>query len=529
MSDPEPDAARPVISTADFDAVLFDLDGVVTQTEKLHTIAWKRLFDEFLDRRSHTTGTPAAPFDAEADYLEYVDGKQRYDGVRSFLAARGIVLPEGDPDDAVTRETVCGLGNRKNAAFLECLAETGAQVFDSTVALVHTLRARGMKIAIVSSSKNCRVVLERAGIDRLFDVRVDGVESAAHALPGKPAPDTYLEAARRLDVAPARAVVVEDANSGVEAGHRGRFGLVLGVARRQNHAALVANGADVVVPDLAEVGVSSAVEVPRVRNVVNLPSALERFDALADRLARGRMVVFLDYDGTLTPIVSRPELARLADDVRRTVAALAARCPVALVSGRDRADLERLVGLDGCHYAGSHGFDIRGPSGLAMQHPEGLKCLPLLDDLETRLNATLAEIPGVLVERKKFTLAVHFRNVAPADVAAVEASVDALLADRPALHKTVGKMVFEVRPRLDWHKGKAAVWLLEALDLDGPDVVPVFVGDDATDEDAFTTLAGRAVTVVVANGPRPSAAAYTLRDPGQVHTFLRRLAERHGG
>ena len=520
-----PDATRPVISTIDFDAVLFDLDGVVTQTEKLHTVAWKRLFDEFLDRWAGKTGAACAPFDAESDYLEYVDGKQRYDGVRSFLAARGITLPEGDPDDDETRETVCGLGNRKNAAFLDCLGETGVQVFDSTVELVRTLRDRGLKIAVVSSSKNCKVVLERAGLDGLFDVRVDGVESAARALPGKPAPDTYLEAARRLDVAPGRAVVVEDANSGVEAGHRGGFGLVLGVARRRNHAALVASGADAVVTDLAEVGVSPTPEVSRVRNVVNLPSALDRFDAIACRLARGRTAVFLDYDGTLTPIVSRPELARLADDVRGTVTTLAARCPVALVSGRDRADLQRMVGLEACYYAGSHGFDISGPGGLAMQHADGLRLLPTLDAIETSLREALADVPGALVERKKFTLAVHFRNVAPARVAAVEARVDALLVDLPTFRKTTGKMVFEIRPRLDWHKGKAVLWLLDALDLDGPDVVPVFVGDDTTDEDAFTTLACRAVTVVVADSPRPSAAAYTLRDPGQVHTFLRRLAE----
>lgn len=180
------------ISTTDFDAVLFDLDGVVTQTEKLHTIAWKALFDEFLSRFAQRHRTPFVPFNAETDYLQYVDGKQRYDGVVSFLAARDITLPYGDPDDDSTRETVCGLGNKKNSTFLACLAEKGVEVFESTIVLIKALRQKGLKIAIVSSSKNCKIVLEQAGLTNLFDTRVDGVESATHKLPGKPAPDTYL-------------------------------------------------------------------------------------------------------------------------------------------------------------------------------------------------------------------------------------------------------------------------------------------------------------------------------------------------
>lgn len=512
------------ISTADFDAVLFDLDGVVTQTERLHTIAWKSLFDEFLDHWAHTTGETVQPFDAEADYLEYVDGKQRYDGVSSFLAARGIPLPYGDPEDDVARQTVCGLGNKKNVTFLACLAERGVQVFESTVKLIRTLRARGMKTAIVSSSKNCKIILEQAGLDHLFDTRVDGVESAVCKLLGKPEADTYLEAARRLGVSPERAVVVEDANSGVAAGHRGRFGFVVGVARRENRAALQENGADAVVSDLAEVGVNPEPELPRIRNILNLPSAIEHLPSITAHLSQQRPVVFLDYDGTLTPIVSRPELASLAADVRQTVAELSACCPVVLVSGRDRADLQRRVQLDGCYYVGSHGFDISGPNGLVMQHCEGLAFLPLLDDIEAYLGNALAHVPGALVERKKFTLAVHFRNVESAHLAAVETCVDTLLAEQPRLRKRSGKKVFELQPRLDWHKGTAVVWLLDALGLAGSDTFPVYIGDDITDEDAFTALAGHGVTIVVGETPRPSSAVYALRDPGQVHSLLRAFA-----
>ena len=512
------------LSTTDFDAVLFDLDGVVTQTEKLHTIAWKALFDEFLSRYTKRTGTPFVPFDAETDYLQYVDGKQRYDGVASFLAARDITLPYGDPDDDSSRETVCGLGNKKNSAFLACLAETGVEVFASTVVLIKTLRQKGLKIAIVSSSKNCKIVLEQAGLTDLFDTRVDGVESATYQLPGKPAPDTYLEAARRLHVRPERAAIVEDANSGVEAGHKGGFGLVLGVARQDNRAALEQHGADAVVTDLEEVQVHDTPEQPRIRNVLNLPSALDHLPALIPSLREKRPVVFLDYDGTLTPIVSRPELATLAPDMRQTLARLAERCPVAVVSGRDRADIEALVQLESVYYAGSHGFDIAGPDQVRMQHTEGLAFLPLLEAVETHLQQQLSPISGALVERKKFTIAVHFRNVAPEQIGPIETLVDAVLREHPQLRKGLGKKVFELQPRLDWHKGKAVLWLLDTLALRTPDVAPIYIGDDVTDEDAFHTLAGRGLTIVVADTPRRTVARYAVQNPVQVQTLLQRLA-----
>ncbi len=512
------------ISTTDFDAVLFDLDGVVTQTEKLHTIAWKALFDEFLSRFAQRTGTAFIPFDAETDYLQYVDGKQRYDGVTSFLAARDITLPYGDPQDDSSRETVCGLGNKKNAAFLTCLAEKGVEVFASTIVLIKALRHKGLKTAIVSSSKNCKIVLAQAGLTDLFDTRVDGVESATYHLPGKPAPDTYLEAARRLHVRPERAAIIEDANSGVEAGQRGGFGLVLGVARQDNQAALKQHGADAVVSDLESVQVSPRPEQPRIRNVLNLPSALDHLPVFLHRLQGKRPVVFLDYDGTLTPIVSRPELATLGPDMRQTLATLAEQCPVAIVSGRDRADIQARVGLESVYYAGSHGFDIAGPHQVRMQHAQGLAFRPLLDEIETRLQHQLGDIPGVLVERKQFTIAVHFRNVQPEQAAPIESLVDAILRQYPQFRKGLGKKVFELQPRLDWHKGKAVLWLLDTLSLQPPDVVPIYIGDDVTDEDAFHTLAGHGLTIAVADTPRRTAAGYALQHPAQVRPLLHRLA-----
>ncbi len=234
-----------------FDAVLFDLDGVLTATAKVHATCWKRAFDGFLERRAGGAGESFEPF-TDTDYEQYVDGKPRYEGVRSFLASRGIELPDGDPGEPASDETICGVGNRKNELIQEVLESEGVEVFEGSVALVRRLRADGIKTAVVSSSRNCPAVLAAAGITELFDLRMDGNEAARLKLAGKPAPDTFLSAAKQLGVEAARAVVVEDAISGVQAGRAGDFGLVIGVARYADAAALRENGADVVVNDLGE-------------------------------------------------------------------------------------------------------------------------------------------------------------------------------------------------------------------------------------------------------------------------------------
>ncbi len=236
------------------DALLFDLDGVVTRTAAVHAAAWKRLFDEVLARRAG--GQSWEPFDVEHDYRAYVDGKPRHDGVRSFLAARGVSLPEGAPDDGPDAETIHGLARRKNGYVLARLAEDGVQVYDAAAAFIRDARTRGFKTAVVSASENCAAVLRAADLEALFDVRVDGTDVARHGLKGKPAPDSFLEAARRLGVDPARAVVFEDALAGVQAGRAGGFALVVGVDRVGQAAALRRHGADVVVTRLSELALA---------------------------------------------------------------------------------------------------------------------------------------------------------------------------------------------------------------------------------------------------------------------------------
>lgn len=233
--------------------MIFDLDGVVTHTAAVHANAWKRVFDKFLEQQANREGVPFRPFRIETDYPEYVDGKPRYDGVRSFLGSRGISLPEGDPSDGPDAETVCGLGNRKNVLYNELLDEGGVVVFEDTVEQIRAWRSLGLKTAIVSSSKNCAPVLKAAGLTDLFDVRVDGVVSARLGLTGKPAPDIFLKAAELLDVDPKRSVVFEDAVSGVQAGRAGGFGWVVGVDRVGTPDVLLESGADTVVSDLRRI------------------------------------------------------------------------------------------------------------------------------------------------------------------------------------------------------------------------------------------------------------------------------------
>ena len=235
-----------------FDAAIFDMDGVITKTAVVHASAWKRTFDEYLQSRQARFHERFLEF-ALGDYLAFVDGRPRYAGVTAFLNSRGVRLPHGEPTDAPGTETVCGLGNRKNELFNRVLDEDGVEVYDSTINLIHQLRRCGIRVGVATSSKNCDRVLEKAGIAKLFETRVDGLVSIQLGLKGKPEPDIFTAASERLGAIPKRTLIVEDAVSGVQAAARGDFGLVVGVARENNADELQSNGADIVVRDLAEI------------------------------------------------------------------------------------------------------------------------------------------------------------------------------------------------------------------------------------------------------------------------------------
>ena len=495
-------------------AAIFDLDGVITKTASLHNRAWQTMFQAYLDERAGREGETFEPYDPDRDYRHYIDGKPRYDGVRSFLGSRGISLPDGEVGDPPEVETVCGLGNRKDHLFHALLESDGVEVFDSSIELLRQLRAVGVRTAVVSSSKNAAPVLAAAHVEELFEVMVDGRLAERLGLAGKPAADTFLEAARRLGIPADDAAVFEDAISGVEAGRNGDFALVVGVDRTGHAESLSEAGADVVVADLEEL------HLDHEHMTKELPRVLDCMDQIGRRIEGKEVAVFLDYDGTLTPIVARPDLAILDPATRSAIEALAAVCRVAIVSGRDTANVRDMVQIDGLIYAGSHGFDIAGPEGWSLQHEEGAEFLPAIEQAERELHEALDGIEGTLVERKKYALATHFRLVDPKQVPAVAEAVDAVHARHPDLRVTGGKKILELRPAIEWDKGKAVSWLLQALGLARDDVMPFYIGDDTTDEDAFRELKMYGIGLVVRDEPHPTLAHYALDHTGEVKDFL---------
>ncbi|WP_209427858.1 trehalose-phosphatase [Pararhodobacter sp. SW119] len=506
------------------EAVLFDMDGVITDTATAHLAAWKRLFDAYL----LSEGRAAEPF-SEADYRLHVDGKPRYDGVQSFLASRGIELPWGGPDDDPETETICGLGNRKNHHFQAWLAQNAIEVFPGSRALLCELDATGIRAAVFSSSRNAREVLDSAGVLARFEVLVDGQDMAETDLPGKPDPAIMLRAADRLGTAPERVAIIEDAISGVEAGVAGGFAQVVGVERSSDESALEKAGADLAVADLAELTIGEGRRLV-ARKMHSTPLAWEARGAIRERMEGRRVAVFLDYDGTLTPIVDDPAAATLGEGMRAALSRLSAKVRVAIVSGRDLKDVQALVQDETLYYAGSHGFDLAGPDGWRHVVEKGAAFVPILKDAAETLAARLASIDGARVERKRFSLAVHFRQVAPPDEAAVAQAVRETIAEHDGLHASAGKKVYDVKPRVDWHKGRAVLSLLTTLDLDGEDVLPIYVGDDTTDEDAFRSLSDRGLGIVVRDGAdRRTSARFALRDTGDVERFLLWLADVVGG
>ena len=268
------------------------------------------------------------------------------------------------------------------------------------------------------------------------------------------------------------------------------------------------------------------------KSIRDLPFALSCRQTLSRRLAGKRIAVFLDYDGTLTPIVDKPEIAVLALSMRALVKALANRFPVAIVSGRDRNDVHRLVGLDGLVYAGSHGFDIAGPAAGITYDGCG-EYREMLSEAGARLRRQLSSVSGALVECKRCSIAVHYRLVPEQQRSQIMAAVDAVLDEQKELRATAGDMVLEIQPKADWNKGKAVSWILRVLNLDSSDVVPSFIGDEVTDEDAFAAIGGRGVGVVVAgpaedHGGRATAASYRIGGPEEVGAFLRFLTDMGG-
>jgi trehalose 6-phosphate phosphatase len=396
---------------------------------------------------------------------------------------------------------------------LDAVVTAKGSAFDPAVTLVRQLQEIGVGTAVFSADRSCRDVLTSAGIGDLFPEQVGS----------PPDPAMLVEAANRVGARPGRCVVVATDAAGVTAGRADGFalviGLVIGEDRTGHRDALRRFGADTVVADLRDVIVRTG-----DRRMSQLPDALQAL-GLADGLTARQPAVFFDFDGTLSDIVDDPDSARPVAGAAEALQNLAAHCPVAVLSGRDLADVTKRVGLPGIWYAGSHGFELTAPDGTHHQNDAAAAAIPVLEQAAAQLRDQLGPIPGVVVEHKRFGVAVHYRNAARDRVGEVAAAVRAA-GKRDALRVTTGREVIELRPDIDWDKGKTLRWVIDHLQDAGP-LAPIYLGDDITDEDAFDAVRDDGVPILVRHnddGDRATAALFALDSPAQASEFTDRLA-----
>ena len=423
-------------------------------------------------------------------------------------------MPRGAQEDTF-EETICGLGNRMHNVFLDLLDEA-MPALESTVDLLRELQEAGLATGVYTPGHNWHRMLRAADIENLFAVHVDAVAAGGLAHDGSPEPAVFFDMARRLAANPTRSVLIVDAEAGVEAGVEGGFAVVIGVKRTGGADELLACGADVVVDDLSHVEIRKG-----DKHLAQLPDALDSYGQLVGVIAGREPFVCLDYDGTLSEIVSDPDAATLVDGAAEALERLVALHPVAILSGRDLADIRDRVGIPGIWYAGSHGFELIGPDGTYHQNDVAAAALPGLETAGVELRDELEPIPGVRVEHKRFGVAVHYRNVAAEHVAEVAAAAHRR-GRQHGLRVTNGRKVVELRPDVDWDKGDALRWISDRIHRSGR-VVPVYIGDDLTDEDAFDAIRYTGMGIVVRNdedGGRPTAAQFTCEVPQEVVTFL---------
>lgn len=453
------------INRSQYDAVLFDLDGVITKTAEIHIIAWERIFNDFLKaqkeqkqqqvKKVSATDDRADPFrsfDITDDYRKYVDGKPRYDGICSFLDSRGIKLPRGRNDDLPGMNTIYSLGKKKDLIFKELIAK-GVDVYHSSIDLIEQLKLRGFKVAVVSSSRNCRAVLRSAHLSHIFDVKVDGVDRQRLDLKGKPHPDTYLAAADQLEIPADRCVVVEDAVAGVEAGVRGSFGLVVGVNRDNLKDLLIQAGADFVVNDLSEVKIKA--------NISNLPGMFDFKKSIYAKMKDKDSVLFINYDTTPThyDTVVYPDGSKIDENYRDSLIKLSNFCSIVIISKKEPESIRKNISIDNILYVGGRNFRIY-----------------------------CREVPNNFID------------------------------------KSILDKVLELHTDPGDNMGKAVDFLIDALDISRTEGMLFYLGGDVSDEDAFSVLPGFGLGLVVGQGERETAAHYRLDSMEEVNGFLSWLA-----
>lgn len=501
-------------------AILCDLDGVVTQTASVHAEAWKEMFDSFLEQYAKENNLPFEAFDITTEYYKYVDGKARHEGIRSFLKARNIELPEGEEDSL--KPSIHSLGKQKNERF-QALLRQGVKTFPRSVEQLQKWKAKGYKIGVVSSSKNCLKILETAGLQDLFDVRVDGLIAEEQSMKGKPAADTFAYAAEMLKIKPQQIAVIEDAAVGIEAAKNGGFGLSIGILNEKNLKEIQAAAPDAMIHDLQQLSWKEACMRYPV-DYEQLPDACIDLQALLKMLDRRQLALFLDYDGTLTPIASSPEKAILSTETRQILQLLAQKIKITIISGRDKEDVRNKVGLKELFYAGSHGFDIEGPEHTQIHHQAGEKYMADIRKIAEELEEKL-RFKGLFIEPKKYAVAIHYRHVAAEEVGELKQEVQKILEHYPDLKTGKGKKIIEVRPAMEWDKGYAMNWIAAALEVAPDNSLQLYIGDDLTDEDAFRALPYEGIGILTGFHDAPTYADMKVKDTDEVRQLLKALNE----
>jgi len=494
-----------VIDPRRVDAMIFALEGVIVDIAAIRIAVWSEVFGDYVTHQEFT----------EDDYRRLVEGSSEIDAVAAVAASRGIELPRGTPSDSPIAETEWGVANRVDEAFRNRIAHDEVPVFADTVELVRRLRSADLGVAVCSSNRHGPQILEAAGIGELFEV-------PTAELPDETDPTALLAAALDLGSRPARTGAVHGTPAGVVASRLAGFALVIRVDRTGREEPFRDVGADVVVNDTAHIDFRGG-----THRISEIPDALTSRHQSAAILRTRRPAVFLDFDGTVAEIVDQPTAAALVDGVATELTRLARNCPVGIISGRDLADVQARVAVPGLWYAGSHGFELVGPDGRHYQNDLALAAEPDLDRVVSTLRDRLQSVPGVLVEHKRFAVAVHHRNVDTDRVEEVIATVSAVAADEPRLRATSGRKVTELRPDVEWDKGRALSWVLDHV-TESEDLLPIYVGDDLTDEDAFDAIEDTGFGIVVRHsedGDRRSSAQFAVDGPAQVHELLQRLAD----
>lgn len=484
-----------------FSGIILDVDGVITDTRRTHYEAWKKIFDTELRSRDQ-------PEFSESDYQKFVDGRPREEGISTFFTSRRITLTDAE---------IRSLAEEKNNVFLDILKSRPPQLYNDFLEAFKEWEAQNISVMAVSSSKNCRSILESVGVKQNFKCIIDGTDAQALHLKGKPSPEYFLEAARKIHLSPDDCAIVEDAIPGVKAGRNGNFSYVIGMGRfgQTSPVELYQNGADFVVPSLREVG--------KLKNIL---SSLQDFKA---RVGSREISLFIDYDGTLTNIVNDPKEALLSDSMRSLLSTCSKSFKVSVISGRDLLDVKQKVGISSIFYSGCHGLDISGPGCFHFQVEEVSAILPQLEEASLMLSTTFSNVKGILIERKQFSTALHYRMVTEISDEKVSQVVLKLISHFKNLKIKHGKKVIEILPDVQWDKSQAVDKISQILEIDPEATVPVYIGDDITDEDVFLKYRRKGICIKVCDDEYLHNAHYKLKGPLEVEKFLSFLAQEYAG